>query len=143
MIIFQCLMAQSQNNIHMSANTIGGRKNSSKRFLWIPSTTPLVFLASGSAKFRLFNECFEKKFHNQLTGEHLTFANINLNSERGKDDSHDDKALLLPLSVEVSMAKDAKGTSKNTYVIPQELPEPDDIAIAHVDNPQAELVRWH
>ena len=39
--------------------------------------------------------------------------------------------------------EDGKGKLTNSHVIPQELPEPDDIAIAHVNNPQAELLRWH
>ena len=66
-----------------------------------------------------------------------------MDSEGEEDDSHDDEVLLLPLLVEGRMAKDAKGKSTNAHVIPQELPEPDDLAIAHVDNPQAELLRWH
>ena len=48
--------------------------------------------------------------------------------------------MLLRLSADGSMAK---GKSTTAHVIPQELSEPDDIAIAHVDNPQAELLRWH
>ena len=105
--------------------------------------TPRFYSASGSAKFRLFNNTFETKFQDQVAGEHLTFANIISDSEGEEDDSHDDEASLIPLLSEGSTANVAKGKSTIAHVIPQELPEHDDIAIAHVDNPQAELLRWH
>ena len=66
-----------------------------------------------------------------------------MDSEGGEHDSHDDDALLLPFSADGSMVKGAKGKSTIAHVIPQDLPEPDHKAIAHVDNLQAELLRWH
>ena len=96
-------------------------------------------MASGSAKFFLFNECFEMKFHNQLAGDHLTIATVISDLDGEDDDPNDDHALLLPFLADGRMVKNAKGKSTNACVIPQELPEPDDIAIAHVYNPQAEL----
>ena len=105
--------------------------------------TPCFYLASSSAKFHLFNKHFETKFHNQFTGEHLTFATVILDAGGEDNDSHDDDASLLPFSQDGSMAKDAKGKSTNAHIIPQELPKLDDIAITHIDNPQAELLRWH
>ena len=68
------------------------------------------------------------------------FATVILDSEGEDNDSHDDDALLLPLSVDRFMSK---GKLTNANVIPQELPEPDDFAIAHVDNSQAELLRLY
>ena len=64
-----------------------------------------------------------------------------MDSNEEDDDFHHNFALLLlPSSVDWSISK---GNSNIAHVIPQELPEPDDLAIAHFNNPQAELLRWH
>ena len=45
------------------------------------------------------------------------------------------------LSQWMGMAKNEEGKTTNAHVLPQKLAKPDDIAIAHVDNPQPELLR--
>ena len=115
----------------MNANSSGGRKKSSKQFPWIQNMTLSIFALHLVLPnfFFLMND--SKQFTNQLTGDHLTFAN---------DDSHDDDASILPLSEGRSMSK---GKSINSNVIPQELPKPDDLAIVHFDYPQGKLLSWH
>ena len=99
-------------------------------------------------------KCFEQKYEQQLTREHLTLANVVLDSEGEVDDSSnddsnysvfamvqtDDSVVLPPAPADGSIPK---GKATIAQVILQELLGPDDEAIAHVDNPQAQLLRWH
>ena len=112
-----------------------GQKNFIKTIPLNPIyNTPRFYLACGSAKFCLL----QKKFYNQLTEEHLTFATVILDSEREDNDSHDDD----DCSCLYQWTKAWQKVSQQMPIIPQELPEPNDIAIAHVNNPLAELLRW-
>ena len=153
MIISHCLMAPSLSNILMNASLLG--------YFFVKTVTldpkynlPCFYSAFSWAKFRLFHKWFEKKYDHWFTREHLIFANIVVDSEGEEDDSHDDNStlsvfpdvnsnndtLFLPAPVDGSISK---GKSNTAHMISQELPEPDDLTIAHVDNQQAELLRWH
>ena len=105
----------------MNAHSIGGQK------IHQNNNTPCFYSASTSAKFCLFHERFKQKYKQQLTREHLTVHD-------------DDDASLLPVSVDACIFS-MKGKPTTAQITPQELPEPDDEAIAHVDNPHAELLR--
>ena len=62
-----------------------------------------------------FQQEIRKNFDHQLAGEHLTFAIFISDSEGENNDSHDDDALLLPLSANGVVSK---GKSTSAHVNP-------------------------
>ena len=144
MIIYCILMVHTFSGCQMSANSCGNSSNSSKWFHLIQNTTTHCFICC-----RAWQNLAQKNsaiIQASICHQTSHLCNYCIRLRGLNDDSPPPLPTTLPTINEqlpFTHSNDAKQHGESMANVVEPLPEPDDKAIAIMENPQVELLHWH